>query len=502
MIHEMRKLTEGRFSPSETDSFRSLMRRGLHSSSPHDEKRLPKAIITLKSALLFAQAIDPDHNILLAIGLYPMAKDGVISIQDVGREYGEDVASLLKGLFAVDKFSNKNNVVNQDNFRGLMLSLADDIRVIIIMIVRNLALMRAINHHPDDEWVRNVAFEASCLYAQLAHRMGLYKIKGELEDLALKYTNRDIYTQIAHKLNETKRSRDAYIKSFIDPLKAKLEAAGLKFDIKGRTKSISSIWNKMKKQKVDLQGIYDLFAIRVIIDTPREKEKSDCWLAYSILADMYTANPARMKDWISIPKSNGYESLHATVMGPGSKWVEVQFRTKRMDLIAEKGLAAHWRYKGVKGDSTDQWMNNIRDILETAETGPMQLMKDMRLDVYGKEVFAFTPKGDLFRLGAGATVLDFAFHIHSNVGSHCTGAVVNGQHRKITYRINSGDTVEILTSSNQTPKSDWLNIVVSTKARNKIKQSLNEEMQRRADLGKEILERRAKNRKIELEEAV
>lgn len=502
MIHEMRKLTEGRFSPSETDSFRSLMRRGLHSSSPHDEKRLPKAIITLKSALLFAQAIDPDHNILLAIGLYPMAKDGVISIQDVGCEYGEDVASLLKGLFAVDKFSNKNNVVNQDNFRGLMLSLADDIRVIIIMIVRNLALMRAINHHPDDEWVRNVAFEASCLYAQLAHRMGLYKIKGELEDLALKYTNRDIYTQIAHKLNETKRSRDAYIKSFIDPLKAKLEAAGLKFDIKGRTKSISSIWNKMKKQKVDLQGIYDLFAIRVIIDTPREKEKSDCWLAYSILADMYTANPARMKDWISIPKSNGYESLHATVMGPGSKWVEVQFRTKRMDLIAEKGLAAHWRYKGVKGDSTDQWMNNIRDILETAETGPMQLMKDMRLDVYGKEVFAFTPKGDLFRLGAGATVLDFAFHIHSNVGSHCTGAVVNGQHRKITYRINSGDTVEILTSSNQTPKSDWLNIVVSTKARNKIKQSLNEEMQRRADLGKEILERRAKNRKIELEEAV
>ncbi len=502
LIHEMRKLTEGRFSPSETDSFRSLMRRGLHSSSPHDEKRLPKAIITLKSALLFAQAIDPDHNILLAIGLYPMAKDGVISIQDVGREYGEDVASLLKGLFAVDKFSNKNNVVNQDNFRGLMLSLADDIRVIIIMIVRNLALMRAINHHPDDEWVRNVAFEASCLYAQLAHRMGLYKIKGELEDLALKYTNRDIYTQIAHKLNETKRSRDAYIKSFIDPLKAKLEAAGLKFDIKGRTKSISSIWNKMKKQKVDLQGIYDLFAIRVIIDTPREKEKSDCWLAYSILADMYTANPARMKDWISIPKSNGYERLHATVMGPGSKWVEVQFRTKRMDLIAEKGLAAHWRYKGVKGDSTDQWMNNIRDILETAETGPMQLMKDMRLDVYGKEVFAFTPKGDLFRLGAGATVLDFAFHIHSNVGSHCTGAVVNGQHRKITYRINSGDTVEILTSSNQTPKSDWLNIVVSTKARNKIKQSLNEEMQRRADLGKEILERRAKNRKIELEEAV
>lgn len=503
LLNEMRKYTESRYDDEEISSFRKLMRNGMReSSSPHNEKNLCTAILTLRTALLFAEAIEPDHNILLAIGIYPLIQEGLTTPEKVKAQWGDDVAGLLKGLTSVDKFSNKNNVVNQDNFRGLMLSLADDIRVIIIMIVRNLVLMRAINHHPDDEWVRNVAFEASCLYAQLAHRLGLYKIKGELEDLALKYTNREIYTQIAHKLNETKRSRDAYIKSFIDPVKQKLEDAGLKFDIKGRTKSISSIWNKMKKQKVDLQGIYDLFAIRVIIDTPREKEKSDCWLAYSILADMYTANPARMKDWISIPKSNGYESLHATVMGPGSKWVEVQFRTRRMDLVAEKGLAAHWRYKGVKSDSTDQWMTNIRDILETAETGPMQLMKDMRMDVYGKEVFAFTPKGDLFRLSAGATVLDFAFQIHTNVGAHCTGAVVNGQHRKITYRINSGDTVEILTAANQTPKADWLSIVVSTKARNKIKQSLNEELQRRADLGKEMLERRAKNRKIELEEAV
>lgn len=503
LLHEVRKYTESRYNDDEISSFRKLMRKGMReSSSPHNDKNLCTAILTLRTALLFAEAIEPDHNILVAIGIYPLLQEGLTTLEKIRAHWGDDVAGLLKGLTSVDKFSNKNNVVNQDNFRGLMLSLADDIRVIIIMIVRNLVLMRAINHHPDDEWVRNVAFEASCLYAQLAHRLGLYKIKGELEDLALKYTNREIYTQIAHKLNETKRSRDAYIKSFIDPVKQKLEDAGLKFDIKGRTKSISSIWNKMKKQKVDLHGIYDLFAIRVIIDTPREKEKSDCWLAYSILADMYTANPARMKDWISIPKSNGYESLHATVMGPGSKWVEVQFRTKRMDLVAEKGLAAHWRYKGVKSDSTDQWMTNIRDILETAETGPMQLMKDMRMDVYGKEVFAFTPKGDLFRLSAGATVLDFAFQIHTNVGAHCTGAVVNGQHRKITYRINSGDTVEILTAANQSPKTDWLNIVVSTKARNKIKQSLNEELQRRADLGKEMLERRAKNRKIELEEAV
>ncbi|MBD5356683.1 MAG: bifunctional (p)ppGpp synthetase/guanosine-3',5'-bis(diphosphate) 3'-pyrophosphohydrolase [Bacteroides sp.] len=503
LIRDLREYTNSRFIPEDIQKFRTLMRSGMAAShNAHNSKGLSNAILTLKSALLFAQAIEPDHNILLAIGLYPLLTDGQTDIITLRKEWGEDVAGLLTGLSEVDKFSSKNNAVNQDNFRGLLLSLADDIRVIIIMIVRNLVLMRSINHHPDEEWVRNVAFEANYLYAQLAHRLGLYKIKGELEDLSLKYTNREIYTQIAHKLNETKRSREAYIKSFIDPVKEKLLAAGLKFEIKGRTKSISSIWNKMKKQKVDVSGIYDLFAIRVIIDTPREKEKSDCWLAYSILADMYTANPARMKDWISLPKSNGYESLHATVMGPGSKWVEVQFRTRRMDLVAEKGLAAHWRYKGVKSDSTDQWMNNIRDILETAETGPMQLMKDMRMDVYGKEVFAFTPKGDLFRLGAGATVLDFAFHIHSNVGAHCTGAVVNGQHKKITYRINNGDTVEILTSTTQTPKADWLNIVVSTKARNKIKQSLNEEMLRRAELGKELLERRAKNRKIEIEESV
>ncbi|MDE6772556.1 MAG: HD domain-containing protein, partial [Muribaculaceae bacterium] len=355
LTHQIRGYIQTRYSQQEIASFREIMRKSMRESRhPHDEKNICKAIVTLKTALLFAEEIEPDHNILVAIGLYPIVKEGILSIDEAKGAWGEDVAGLLKGLTSVDRFSNKNNVVNQDNFRGLLLSLADDIRVIIIMIVRNLVLMRSINHHPDDEWVRNVAFEASCLYAQLAHRLGLYKIKGELEDLALKYTNREIYTQIAHKLNETKRSREEYIKSFIDPVKRKLQEAGLKFDIKGRTKSISSIWNKMKKQKVDLQGIYDLFAIRVIIDTPREKEKSDCWLAYSILADMYIANPARMKDWISIPKSNGYESLHATVMGPGSRWVEVQFRTKRMDLVAEKGLAAHWRYKGVKGDSTDQ----------------------------------------------------------------------------------------------------------------------------------------------------
>lgn len=487
---------------SELSRFSCTLRDGMRRSvRPHSSRGIPLAILALKTACAFADMVDPDRNILIAILLYPLYQEGLLQIDSIRKEWGDDIAGLLEGIANVSKFSNRNSAHNQENFRGLILALAHDIRVIIIMIVENLMLMRSINHHPDEAWVRNVAFEANCLYAQLAHRLGLYKIKGELEDLSLKYTNREIYTQIAKKLNETKRSRDQYISEFIAPVKERLLEAGLKFTIKGRTKSISSIWNKMKKQKVDLPGIYDLFAIRVIIDTPREREKQDCWLAYSILADMYTANPARMKDWISLPKSNGYESLHATVMGPGQKWVEVQFRTERMDLVAEKGLAAHWRYKGGKGDSSDKWMNNIRDILETAEAGPMQLMKNIKADAFGQEVFAFTPKGDLFRMAAGATVLDFAFHIHTNVGSHCTGAVVNGAHKRLNYKIQNGDTVEILTAANQTPRLEWLNIVMTSKARNKIKQSLNEEKQRLADIGKEALSRRAKNRKIEIDES-
>ena len=489
-------------SESELIALRNELQTGMRMSSrAHSLRGIPYSVISLRSACAFAEMVDPDHNILIAILLYPLYHEGQLKKDEIVARWGEDIASLLEGIANVSKFNNRNSAHNQENFRGLMLALAHDIRVIIIMIVENLVLMRAINHHPDDDWVRNVAFEANCLYAQLAHRLGLYKIKGELEDLSLKYTNREIYSQIATKLNETKRSRDQYIKEFIDPVKKRLSEAGLKFEIKGRTKSISSIWNKMKKQKVDLPGIYDLFAIRVIIDTPRDKEKQDCWLAYSILADMYTANPARMKDWITLPKSNGYESLHATVMGPGQKWVEVQFRTERMDLVAEKGLAAHWRYKGGKGDSSDQWMNNIRDILETAEAGPMQLMKNIKSDAFTDEVFAFTPKGDLFRLSAGATVLDFAFHIHTNVGAHCTGAIVNGSHKRLNYKVQNGDTVEILTAANQMPRNEWLNIVNTSKARNKIKQSLNEERQRLADLGKEAFARRAKNRKVEIDEA-
>lgn len=496
----LRHLAEGVFTDNEISGFRTLALRGLGAEhSARDERGLNKLMLALHTAEIFAAHVDPDRNILAAIGLSLLVEEGLTDLATVRKEWDDDIASLIGGMAEVSKFTGRNSNIDADAYRGLMLSLADDIRVIIIMIVRNLALMRSINRHPDDQWVRNVAFEANYIYAQLAHRLGLYKIKGELEDLSLKYTNREIYTSIAGKLNATKAKRDTYIAAFIDPLRKKLTEAGLKFSIKGRTKSISSIWGKMKKQKVDVSGIYDLFAIRVIIDTPREKEKSDCWLAYSILADMYTANPARMRDWISIPKSNGYESLHATVMGPESKWVEVQFRTVRMDLVAEKGLAAHWRYKGGKPDSSDMWMNNIRDILETAKEGPMRLMKEMKPESE-KEVYAFTPKGDLYRLSAGATVLDFAFRIHTKVGCHCTGAIVNGSHKKISYRIQSGDQIEILTSAGQQPTRDWLEIATSAKSRNKIRQAINEEAQKHADLGKEALERRARNRKMELDE--
>lgn len=482
---------------------RRYMRRVEEAQLPvADAHGIPVRLLMLSTAELFAEKVDPDINILIAISLAPYVRAGVFPVEEVMRDWGEDVAWLVKTLLHVKSYSTIGLNADKDNFRGLLLSLAADIRVIIIMIVENLALMRMINLHPDDDWVRSVAFEANCLYAQLAHRLGLYAIKGELEDLSLKYTNREVYKRIAARLHETKRARDEYIRQFIEPVRRELTAAGLRFEIKGRTKSISSIWAKIKKQKVDLDGIFDLFAIRVIIDTPREREKRDCWLAYSILADMYTANPSRMKDWISLPKSNGYESLHATVMGPGNKWVEVQFRSRRMDLVAEKGLAAHWRYKGGHGDTSDQWMNNIRDILESGDEGAMQLMKGMRLDNYAKEVFAFTPKGALLRLPKGATVLDFAFAIHSGVGSRCVGAIVNGRHEKINYKVQNGDLIEIVTSSTQTPKQDWLATVVTSKARNKIRQSLNESRVRKAQLGKETLERRARNRKLEYDEAL
>lgn len=461
------------------------------------------AFHAVATALNVSKVISPDRSMILAVLLSPLVENGWLTIDSIEKDWDKDTADLLGGIRDVAALYQKKTAVDTDNFRKLLLTFARDIRVIIIMIVERYVLMKAINHHPDQTLVREVAFEAKHLYAPLAHRLGLYKIKGELEDMSLKYLNRDIYTRIARKLNETKSSRDAYIDAFIKPIKKRLESHGLNFEIKGRTKSISSIWNKIQKQNNDLEHIYDLFAIRIIIDVPPEKEKSECWLAYSVVTDMYQPNPARLKDWLSIPKSNGYESLHITVMGPDDRWVEVQIRSKRMDETAERGVAAHWKYKGIKSENhLDVWMNRVREIIESAANDPHELMQDFKMDLYKEEVFVFSPKGDLYKLPLGASVLDFAFNIHSKVGSTCIGGKVNGRNRKINHKLKSGDTVEIITSSTQTPKADWLNYVVTSKARSKIRQSLNEKRMHQAELGKELFYRRCKNRKVEIEEPV
>ena len=460
------------------------------------------AVSAMATAVAICAHIDTDRNMVLAVLLAPAVYASLCSIEEIERLWGEDVAVLVSGLSKVAGLYSHSAVVESDNFRNLLLTFAQDIRVIIIMIVDRLALMRAINHHPAEKLVKDIAFEANYLYAPLAHRLGLYAVKSELEDMSLKYGNREVYSRIARELKQTKARRESYIADFIAPVKEKLAAEGLKFEIKGRTKSIYSIWNKLKKQNNTLEEIYDLFAIRVVIDCEPAREKSECWLAYSLITDMYTPNPGRLKDWISIPKSNGYESLHITVKGPEERWVEVQIRTRRMDAVAEKGLAAHWMYKGIQAESNlDAWMNNVRDILEAAETGPMQLMRNFKMDVYSHEVFVFTPKGDLYKLPQGASVLDFAFQIHSNVGLHCVGARVDGRNRKINHRLASGDTVEIITSPQQEPSRDWLAWVVTSKARNKIRSVLKENANRTAELGRELLERRLRNRKLEVDES-
>lgn len=486
--------------PNDFRRIKSIISKAVSKGVCHRDKYgINPTVRNLSTALLIARMIEPDRNMVIATLLYALADNE--GLTDVDFDFGDDISRLVEGLKKVSRLYKKQAAVQNENFRNLLLTFAEDIRVILIMIVDRLCIMRMINHHPNEKFVLDKATEALYLYAPLAHRLGLYAIKSELEDMSLKYTHRDIYTQIAKKLNETKTKRDEYIANFIEPVKKRLNEHGLKYEIKGRTKSIYSIWNKIKKQNVDIDHIYDLFAIRVILDTPLEREKIDCWMAYSIIVDMYKSNPSRMKDWLTIPKSNGYESLHTTVYGPDNKWVEVQIRTRRMDEIAERGLAAHWKYKGGRAEQNlDMWMNNVRDMLETAESGAAELMKGVKMDVYNKEVFVFTPKGDLYRLPLGATLLDFAFQIHSKLGCTCIGGKVDGKNQKLNYKIKSGDTIEIITSSNQTPKRDWLNFVVTSKARNKIRQTLTELSSKTADLGKELVMRRFKNRKIDVDE--
>ena len=467
-----------------------------------DKNGINGLLRNIETALIASVEIGLKRTSVLALLLYRPVFKKIITLEEVKETFDADVSLMISRLLKTSDLYARNTAVDSENFHKLLFSFAEDVRVILIMIADRLCLMRLGKQIKSDEDRMRLATEVSYLYAPLAHRLGLYKIKSELEDLSLKYLDRKQYDFIKQKLNETKRSRDAYIVEFITPIKKRLEEAGLHFDIKGRTKSIHSINNKLKKNKVPFEGIYDLFAIRIILDTPLEKERSECWQVYSIITDMYQPNPKRMRDWISIPKINGYESLHVTVMGPQNKWVEVQIRTRRMDEIAERGLAAHWKYKGGKAESgLDEFLNTVRAALETKDNSPLDLMQDFQMNLYKDEIYVFTPTGELMKLAKGATVLDFAFAIHTKLGCKCISAKVNDKNVPIKHVLNNGDTVSIVTSPTQSPKRDWLNIVVTSKARVKIKQALREEMAKAVDFAKEMLQRRFKNRKIEMEEA-
>ena len=458
-----------------------------------------KKKMAVQTAEILTEEIGLKGDATEAVLLIPEIEAGHITLEEVEKTKGESVARILHGLERIRQLYEKNPAVESENFRNLLLSFAEDMRVILIMIANRVNLMRQIRDTDNEEARQEVSQEAAYLYAPLAHKLGLYKLKSELEDLSLKYMEHDAYYHIREKLSATKAARDAYIERFIKPVEEKVQAAGITCHIKGRTKSIHSIWQKMKKQKCPFEGVYDLFAIRIIIDCPVEKEKMQCWQAYSIVTDMYQPNPKRLRDWLSVPKSNGYESLHITVLGPEQKWVEVQIRTERMDEIAERGVAAHWRYKGVKGETgLDDWLTNIRTMLEHSEG--LEAMDQFKMDLYEDEVFVFTPKGDLYKFKAGATVLDFAYHIHSKIGNQCTGGRINGRVVPIRQELKSGDQVEILTSANQKPRQEWLNIVKTSRAKSKIRLALKETQVKEGLFAKEMLARKFKNRKIEMEE--
>lgn len=455
----------------------------------------------LQTALLAQSEIGLKGEVLMAVVL-AYAGTTPEQLEGLRQDFGEDIYAVIHGMQRVQQLYAKNPSVQSDNYRNLVVAMAEDMRVILFIIADRVNLLRLISRNANDHARREAATEAAYLYAPLAHKLGLYKLKSELEDLSLKYLERDTYMMIKEKLNATKRARDKYIAEFIAPIQQMLEQAGLRFHIKGRTKTIHSIWQKMKKSRVPFEGVYDLFAIRIIIDAQGAREKQDCWQAYSLITDKYQPNPKRLRDWLSVPKSNGYESLHITVLGPEQKWVEVQIRTERMDDIAEHGLAAHWRYKGIKGGEAgvDEWLANIRSALESNDD--LQLMDQLRSELKEDEIYVFTPKGDLYALAVGATVLDFAYRIHSRIGDHCVGAMIDGKKVSLRHKLKSGDTVEIQTSSTQKPRTEWQNIVVTSRAKAKLRLSLKETYAHEIVLAKEELERKLKNRKLDWDESV
>lgn len=459
-------------------------------------------LYALQTAEIAVNEIGLRRDGVIAILMQTSVVDGYQTLDDIEKKYGEGVAHIIRGLLRINELYKRNPVIESENFRNLLVSFSEDMRVILIMIANRVNMMRQIRDTDQLEAKQRVSEEASYLYAPLAHKLGLYKLKSELEDLSLKYLEHDAYYMIKEKLNATKASRDAYIARFIKPIQAKLDAVGLKYHMKGRTKSIHSIWQKMKKQQCGFEGVYDLFAIRIILDSPRDKEYMQCWQVFALITAMYQPNPKRMRDWLSVPKSNGYESLHTTVLGPENKWVEVQIRTERMDEIAEHGLAAHWRYKGIKSEKggIDEWLANIRSALENNDD--LQLMDQFKMDLKEDEVYVFTPKGDLLNFPKGATVLDFAYYIHSRIGNTCVGGKINGRAVSFRQELHSGDQIEILTQSNQKPRQEWINIVKTSKAKAKIRLAIKETQKKEGLFAKELLERRFKNRKLEIEESI
>lgn len=431
--------------------------------------------------------------------LHDVVEDTEWTVEDVQREFGKKIARIIDGLTKISGVFEHGSSQQAENFRKMLLTLSEDVRVILVKLADRLHNMRTLDSMPEHKQYK-IASETIFLYAPLAHRLGLYAIKSEMEDLYLRYTEREKYEEIIRKVAATRESRNKFIKSFIRPIQKELGEHQFNYVIKGRPKSVYSIWNKMKKQNIPFEEVYDLFAVRIIIDTPLENEKAACWQVYSIVTDFYKPNPDRLRDWISTPKANGYESLHTTVMARNGQWVEVQIRTKRMDEIAEKGYAAHWKYKdntSLTESNLEQWITKVRDMLEQNDSSALEFVSDFRGNLFNEEVFVFTPKGDLRTLPNGATALDFAFDIHTEVGARCIGAKVNQKLVPITYVLKNGDQVEILTSQKQKPNEDWLRFVVTSKARSKIKDELKEDKKFLAEQGREIAERKLKQLKVE-----
>jgi len=448
-------------------------------------------------AQIVAEEIGLGTTAIICALLHDVVEDTHYTLEDMERMYGKKVAGIIDGLTKISGVFDHKSSLQAENFRKMLLTMSDDVRVILIKIADRLHNMRTLISMPRDKQLK-IASETAYLYAPLAHRLGLYAIKTELDDLSLKYTEPEVYKTLATKLQQSKKDRDSFIREFTKPIRESLDKEGFSYEIKGRPKSINSIWNKMKKQGVTFEEIYDLFAIRIIIDSPYETEKSDCWKVYSIVTDYFTPNPDRLRDWISTPKANGYESLHTTVMSKEGKWVEVQIRSQRMNEIAEKGYAAHWKYKEMNQENAlDEWIGRIREMLESPESNALDFIDDFKLNLFADEIFVFTPSGEIRTLPVGSSALDFAYEIHSDIGAKCIGAKINHKLVPISHKLDSGDQVEILTSAKQHPKDDWLGYVITAKAKSKIKGALKEDKKRVAEEGKATFERKLKSLKVD-----